>query len=503
MSALVECVPNFSEGRDKSKVEAIVSAARGVTGVTILDVETDADHNRCVLSFVAPPDAALEACFQVALKSRALIDLTVHKGEHPRMGAVDVIPFIPVAGITIAECAKLAEKLGERIGRELEIPVYLYDHAARTPERRDLAAVRKGQFEGLRDLIGKDPSRTPDFGPDRIHPTAGAVACGARNQIINFNLNLDIADMAAGKDIAKRLRASGGGLPAVRGKEIELAARKQVQISTVLTDYQTTSMRKVLDECARLAAEHGAKIKSTELVGLLPKQALVDLAIDTLNLENFNPAVQILENRLEAVGALKQAVSWQEAGAAVAAALSNTEATPGGGSAAGIAGAMGCGLGMMAVGITLKSKKLDASKRPPLEAALQSFRSRREDFDRLTDEDAKAFDAFMDAMGLPKDDPKRPARMQDALRHAAEVPLQTATAAAEAYRLVSQTLPLAGAAVASDILCAGHLLQAAGKCAAENVRINLGSLKDPSLVKALESRLNEALAVFEASPARV
>src|SRR5207302_1317591 len=188
----------------------------------------------------------VEACFQVAKLAKDLIDLNAHKGEHPRMGAVDVIPFIPVSGIDIQGCVKLAERLAERIGRELEIPAYLYDHAARVPERKDLANVRKGQFEGLKDLIGKDPSRKPEFGPDRIHPTAGAVAVGARQQIINFNLNLDTSDMAAGKDIAKRLRASGGGLPCVRGKEIDLASRKQVQISTVLTDYKTTSMKKVI-----------------------------------------------------------------------------------------------------------------------------------------------------------------------------------------------------------------------------------------------------------------
>ncbi|MDE2237736.1 MAG: glutamate formimidoyltransferase, partial [Elusimicrobia bacterium] len=192
MSILVECVPNFSEGRDRAKVDAVVAAARAA-GVVILDVEIDADHNRCVLSLAGAPQAALQACFEVAKKCRELIDLNVHKGEHPRMGAVDVIPFIPVSGIDIQGCAKLAEALGERIGRELEIPVFLYDQAARKPERRDLASVRKGQFEGLRELIGKDPARSPDFGPNRIHPTAGAVAVGARRQIVNFNMNLDIA----------------------------------------------------------------------------------------------------------------------------------------------------------------------------------------------------------------------------------------------------------------------------------------------------------------------
>lgn len=493
MNQLVECVPNFSEGRDKVKVQKVVDAAKSA-GVTILDVETDADHHRCVLSFVGAPEACVEACFRVAKAASELIDLNVHKGEHPRMGAVDVVPFIPVAGVTIADCVKLAEKCGERIGRELGIPVYLYDHAARKPERKDLANVRKGQFEGLKDLIGKDESRRPDFGPNRIHPTAGAVAVGARQQIVNFNLNLDTADMNAGKDIAKRVRASGGGLPAVRGKEIELAARKQVQISTVLTDYKTTSMKRVVVETARLAAEHGAKIKTTEIVGLLPRQALVDFALETLNLENFQPDIQILENRLDAVGATAAKPGWREAGRIVAEALANTDATPGGGSAAAISAAMGCGLGAMATGITLKSKKLDPAKKPELERASAAFDEYRARFDALAGDDAQAFDLFMAAMSLPKDDPARAGKMQDALKHAAEVPLKTAQQAAGALAVARAAAPLAGPAVASDMNCAIHLLKAAAQCAAENVRINLGGIKDASAAKDLEGRLEKTLA---------
>ena len=489
MSVLVECVPNFSEGRDQAKVEAVVSAARGVAGVSILDVETDADHNRCVLSFVAPPDAAVEACFRVAREARELIDLNVHKGEHPRMGAVDVIPFVPVAGIDIKGCAALAERLGERIGRELEIPVYLYDHAARVPERRDLAAVRKGQFEALREAIGRDPARAPDFGPNRIHPTAGAVAVGAREQIVNFNLNLDISDLAAGKDVARRLRASGGGLPCVRGKEIELAARKQVQISTVLTDYKTTSMAKTLAEARRLAAEHGARVVSAEIVGLVPRQALVDFALETLNLENFNPEIQILENRLKAVGALQTEPGWQESARRVADALSTTDATPGGGSAAAIAGAMGCGLGMMAAGISLKSKKLDCGRKPALEDARAALARHKAEFERLTAEDSTAFDRFMEAVALPKDNPERDQRMQEALLHAAEVPLRTATVAAEAFAVAQTARPALLSSVRSDMCSAGHLLKAAALCAAENVRVNLGGIKDRAKAKDLVTRL--------------
>ncbi|MBI4062178.1 MAG: glutamate formimidoyltransferase [Elusimicrobia bacterium] len=490
---LVECVPNFSEGRDKVKVQKVVDAAKSA-GVVILDVETDADHHRCVLSFVGAPDACVEACFRVAETAMRLIDLNLHKGAHPRMGAVDVIPFIPVAGVTIEDCVKLAEKLAARIGNELGIPAYLYDHAARRPERRDLANVRKGQFEGLKELIGRDESRTPDFGPNAVHPTAGAVAVGARRQIVNFNINLDTHDMAAGKDIAKRVRASGGGLPAVRGKEIDLAARRQVQISTVLTDYKTSSMARVLAATRALAEEHKAKVKSTEIVGLLPRQALVDFAIETLQLENFNPEVQILESRLEAVGALGGGGDWMAAGRRVAEAMSNTDATPGGGSAAAIAGAMGCGLGEMAVGITLKSKKLEEGKRAPLLAAHKSLSELRAAFDRLAADDAAAFDQFMGAMSLPKDDASRPMKMQAALLHAAGVPLQTAQTAAKALAAARRAAPLAGAAVASDINCAAHLLKAAALCAAENVRINLAGIKDAEAAKDLENRLAEIVA---------
>ena len=409
------------------------------------------------------------------------------------MGAVDVIPFIPVSGVTIEECVKLAERLAARIGNELKIPTYLYDHAARRPERKDLANVRKGQFEGLKDLIGKDESRTPDFGPNAVHPTAGAVAVGARQQIVNFNLNLDTHDMTAGKDIAKRVRASGGGLPAVRGKEIDLAVRKQVQISTVLTDYKKTSMAKVLATTRALAGEHKARITGTEIVGLLPRQALVDFAIEALQLENFNPEVQILENRLEAVGALGATMGWIAAGRVIGEALSNTEATPGGGSAAAISGAMGCGLGEMAIGITLRSKKLEEAKRPALAAAHKALGDMRATFDRLAADDAAAFDRFMEAMSLPKDDASRPAKMQAALIHAAEVPFKTAQIAAGALAVAKQAAPLAGSAVASDINCAIHLLKAAALCAAENVRINIGGIKDAAAAKELESRLEKTL----------
>ncbi len=484
MSRLVLCVPNFSEGRDKAKVEAIVNAARSVAGVRVLDVETDPDHNRCVLSFVAPAEAALEAAFKTAAEAVELIDLTRHKGEHPRMGAVDVIPFIPLDG-DLAECVALAGRLAERVGRELGVPVYLYDRAARRPERENLANVRKGQFEALKDLIGQDPARTPDFGPDRIHPTAGATAVGAREQIINFNVNISGLTMEQGAAIAKKIRASGGGLPHLRAKEIDLAAKGLVQISTVLTDYRATSLAKALDAITTQAAALGAEVVATELVGLVSREALVDFALSRLKVDNFSKE-QILERRLEALGG-----GWEAAAERLAEAFASTDPTPGGGSAAGAAGAIACGLGQMAAGISAASKKIEQSRREALESAREGFKSLQGEFHRLTTDDAASFEGVMAALKLPKEDPARPAKVQDSLVKAAEVPLETARRAVEALRRVRETTAKAVGTVASDMNCAAHLLRAAALCALENVEINAGSLKDPAAAKALRAEAED------------
>lgn len=474
---LVECVPNFSEGRDKTKIDAIVSAASSVAEVTILDVENDSDHNRSVLSFIAPPEAALKACFEIAKKSMELIDLNFHKGEHPRMGAVDVIPFIPVSDVSMSECSALAERLAQKIGSELKIPTYLYGEAAKKPEHKDLANVRKGQFEGLKETIGKDAERVPDFGPNHIHATAGAVAVGAREQIVNFNINLDLKDIDAGKDIARRVRASGGGLPAVRAKEILLKARNQVQISTVLTDYKKTGIARVMDEVSKLAAEKGSKIITTEIVGLIPRDSLVNFAVDSLRLENFNADIQILERRLEKKPTDKSP-DWNSGAKTLIDALADSNPTPGGGSAAAITGGMGCALVLMAVAVTLKSKKLDLSKRPELERAQKRISEIKEQLEILTIDDAKAFDTVMAAFALPKDNIHRRSEIDRALIFAAEIPLKSAKNAAEALKATRQLSALIQSSVSSDLNCAIHLLTAAIQCAAENVKINLNSLSE-------------------------
>jgi glutamate formiminotransferase len=468
----VECVPNFSEGKDASKIGAIVKAAADVPGVLVLDVEKDADHNRTVLTFIAPLETAVEGMFQTAKRAAELIDLNLHKGEHPRMGALDVAPFIPIMDTTVEECVKLAGELGERIGRELEIPVYLYDLAARRDDRRDLAKVRKGQFEGLREDIGKNPDRVPDFGPNRIHRTAGAAAVGARRQIVNFNVNLDTTDMEFAKVLAKKIRASGGGLPGLRAKEIFLDSKKQVQISTVLTDHRVTSIKRALDEIGKEIKPRNISIINTELIGLTTQEALTGYAVESLKVRDFNPETQVLETKL-----LKLLGQWQSGANLLIDALANTEPTPGGGSAAGVSGAMGCALGQMAIGISLRSKKLEESARPGLIKTDAKLAGLRSELQNCAAEDSRAYDAYMSARRIPKEDPSRKAALQKAVLYGMEVPLRTARTASEALRelgMCNGVMPH----VLSDYKSARYLLEAAVKCAVENVYINAGSMED-------------------------
>jgi len=479
----VECVPNFSEGRDKSKIDEIVNAAKTVPGVIILDVESDVDHNRTVLTFIAPHDASVEAMFRVAKRSMELIDLNYHKGEHPRMGALDVAPFIPIMDTTIEECIELAKKLGRRIGEELGIPVYLYDQAAQREDRKDLAKVRKGQFEGLKEEIGKNPDRIPDFGPNKIHPTAGAVAVGARNQIVNFNVNLDTTDIEFAKTLAKKIRTSGGGLPALRAKEIFLESKNQVQISTVLTDYKVTSIKRVVDEIKKEIEPKDIKITDTELIGLTAQKPLIDYAIEELKVTNFNYENQVLENKI-----MRLLSDWQVATQIVIDNLSNDKPTPGGGSAAAISASMGAALLEMAIGITIKSKKIDSDLKEKLLSFKNQISEKRFNLQNQISEDSKAFDLVMAALKIPKEDPSRKMKLQDSLVKAALVPLETAKLS---YQTREIALKMEGIKkdVISDYKSGIYLLECAVKCALENVYINCDMIDDENKKNEL---LNEA-----------
>lgn len=482
MQKIVECVPNFSEGKNEEIINKIVSSAKKMPGVIVLDVEKDSDHNRTVLSFIAPAGNAVDAMFNVVKTSKDLIDLNKHKGEHPRMGATDVAPFIPIMGSTIEDCIELAKKLAERIGKELEIPAYLYDQAAQKPERKNLAKIRKGQFEGLKEIMGKDPERTPDFGPDKIHPTFGAIAVGARHQIVNFNVNLDTGDIDFGKTVAKAIRESGGGLPCVRGAAIMLETKGIVQISTVLTDYQTTSILDVVNEIKKYTDPKGIKITGTELIGLTTQDAITDYAVKSLNVENFKPKEQILETQIT-----KMISTWQSGANKLVEALASSDPTPGGGSAGAVSASMGAGLILMAGSISIKSKKVEESSKSKLKSVLPAVSKIKSELQFLISEDSVSYDMFTKAAKLPKGSPERMQAMQNALKYAAEVPLKTAKLSSDLLKLVKPLEKCFSPAVLSDVKCAGYLLEAGTKCAVENVYINTSGLKDIDTAQKLES----------------
>jgi len=297
MVEVVECVPNFSEGRRKDVVDAIGSAIASVAGARILDVQMDADHNRSVITFVGDHRAVSEAAFRGASAAVERIDMNVHRGEHPRVGALDVLPFVPIAGVTMEDCVALARAVGKRIADELHVPVYLYEAAASRPDRRALPDVRRGEYEGLKVEIETNPDRKPDFGPARLHPTAGACIVGARPVLIAWNVNLRTADVGVAKRIARAIRESDGGLAAVRAKGFALSERGLVQVSMNMVDYRRTSLVQAFEAIRALAEREGVEIAESEVVGLVPLDALVDGATQYFKLARFHRD-QILETRL-------------------------------------------------------------------------------------------------------------------------------------------------------------------------------------------------------------
>jgi glutamate formiminotransferase len=297
MPAIVECVPNFSEGRRKEVVDKIVYSIRSVPGVKVLDVEMDPDHNRSVVTFVGNKETVQEGAFRGARAARELIDLTKHQGQHPRMGALDVLPFVPLSGVTMEDCVEIANKVASRIARELKIPIYLYESAAKRPERKNLEDVRRGEFEGLRDAIVKDVARYPDYGARAVHPTAGATAVGARMPLIAFNVNLDSKDIGVAKEIAKKIRASSGGLPNVKALGFALEHKGVVQVSMNLTDYTVTPISKVFDAIRNEAKSRKVGITEGELIGLIPLDAVCDIASKFLMMSSFT-SNQVLERRI-------------------------------------------------------------------------------------------------------------------------------------------------------------------------------------------------------------
>jgi glutamate formiminotransferase len=300
MRQLVECVPNFSEGRDLARIDSIVDAIRGVSGVLLLDRSSDSDHNRSVVTMVGEPDAIAEAAIRGVGKAAELIDLTKHAGAHPRIGATDVVPFIPIEGITLEDCAELARKVGREIWERYQIPVYFYEAAARRPERKNLENIRRDGFEGLSGEVLRNPDRSPDIGEPRLHPTAGATVVGARNFLIAYNINLNTPDVEIAKKIAKAVRFSDGGLRNVKAMGVYLATRNLAQVSMNLTDFEQTPVHRVFEAVKREAERYGVSIAGSEIVGLMPRRALETAAEYFLQIENFRTA-QVLENHIESL----------------------------------------------------------------------------------------------------------------------------------------------------------------------------------------------------------
>jgi glutamate formiminotransferase / formiminotetrahydrofolate cyclodeaminase len=469
----VECVPNFSEGRDKAKVDAIVEAMQ-ITGVYLLDREMDADHNRCVITLVGEREAIQEAAIRGVGKAAELIDLTQHQGAHPRMGAADVVPFIPIDGVTLEDCVAMAKHVGAEIAKRFSIPVYLYEAAAASPERQNLENIRRGQFEGIRAEIETNPARKPDFGEAKVHPTAGATVVGARKALIAYNVFLNTADVDVAKKIAKAVRASSGGFRFVKGAGF--LVRGMAQVSMNLTDFEQTPIARVFETVKRESARYGVTPVSSEIVGLIPKAALEQAAEWFLQVENFDSSL-ILENRLAAVMGGKTAVGGIRAGVEpFIEQLAAPTATPGGGSAAAASGAMAAGLANMVASMS-RGKKAYLQHEAPLSEAIARLSTIREELKAAIDGDAESYNVVMKAFRAARESNDGGAGVNAALRHATSVPLGVAERAAEVAKIAKELKPITNPNMASDLTTAVALAEAALTGALANVEINLGSIK--------------------------
>ena len=472
---LIECVPNFSEGRRPDVVTRIRDAIAAVPDVRILDVSSDQSHNRTVVTFVVSADKAVDAAFAGIRAAREQIDLTKHQGEHPRMGAADVVPFIPLEGSTMEDCIMLARALGDRVGRELEIPVFLYERAATRPDRENLADVRRGEFEGLRDEIGKNPSRKPDFGPERIHPTAGAVAIGARPFLVAYNVYLgDATNVPVAKDVAKAVRGSSGGLRYVKGLGLEVDG--QAQVSMNLVDTEKTPVHRAFDMVKLEAEARGVSPTWSEIVGLVPERALFDTAARHLQLKNFTTDM-VLEHKV------RSAIQGGESVGAFLGAVASPTPAPGGGSVAAHAGALAAALVQMVAGLTIGKKKYAAVEAEMKEVAMLAAALVTE-LSSLGPKDAAAYTAVMNAYKLSGDTPDtanaKKAAVDQALLGAAQVPLVTAHACVNVLDLAVAVAARGNTNAVSDAGVAALMAEAACRGAVYNVRINVAAMDDKS-----------------------
>ena len=493
MAALVECVPNFSEGRKAETVERLAQAVEEVESAVVLDTHMDADHNRSVITFVADADSVVEAALRVVRLSSQLIDLRHHAGEHPRVGATDVLPFIPVRGVTIADCVALAHSAGERIWRELGIPVYFYERAARRADRVNLEDVRRKGFEELRREI-EDPARnrTPDIGEARLHESAGAIVVGARPFLIAYNVNLQTGDIQIARRIARAVRGRDGGLRYLKALGFKLESRGIVQVSMNLVDYEKTDLHHAFEAVRREAERYGVSVVSSEIVGLVPQAAIDSAAEYFLQIENFAPGV-VLENRIEAAFAGK---GERETVKDFVSEVASGEPVPGGGAAAAHAASLGAALGEMIAHLTEgreKFKDVESSVRDVL-SELMPLRAR---LARAATDDAASFERVMKVRRLPQDteDEKRERanRLEEALKGAATIPLEVAGLGVQVLELLETLAEIGNPNALSDAATGAQLSLAAVASARYNVLVNTADIEDEEFTKEHRSRADDLL----------
>jgi len=528
---LIECVPNFSEGRDRGVIDAIAAEISATPGALLLDLDPGAATNRTVVTFVGGPEAVEEAAFRAIRKAAALIDMSRHRGEHPRMGATDVCPFVPVSGATMEDCVAIARRLGKRVGEELGIPVYLYEAAATRAERRSLADIRKGEYEALPEKL-KDPAWAPDFGPARLHREAGATVIGAREFLIAYNVNLNTRDKKLANAVAQTIREAGKTKRAADGTTTTVPGRfkecravgwyieefGRAQVSINLTNYNVTPLHDVFDACCEEAVKLGLRVTGSELVGLIPRAALLAagdhylakqgkttgipekervhtavLSLGLAELGPFEPTRKVVEYRYAGPPAWLVSMTLRD----FADELSSSSPAPGGGSVAALSGALSASLVAMVAALTWSKSGLEAV-RPAMKALGADAQSLKDWFLDAVDRDTDAFNAVLAAMRMPKKSPEEIARRSGAIecanQGAAKVPLDVLEATIRALELTLRVVKDGNKNSVSDAGVAGATALAAAEGAALNVRINAPALTDRSVAAEFLARQAGALA---------
>jgi glutamate formiminotransferase/formiminotetrahydrofolate cyclodeaminase len=491
-TSLVECIPNFSEARRPEVVDEIAMAVTSIHETRLMDRSSDLDHNRTVLTFAGPPAAVEESAFRAIKRAAELINLDQHTGAHPRIGATDVVPFVPLSGVTMEECVAMARRLGERVARELGIPVYLYEAAASRSERTNLENIRRGQYEGLKIEIESDPDRHPDYGPAKLGP-AGATVIGARNPLIAFNAYLTTDDVDVAKKIAKAIRHSSGGLRFC--KALGLLVEGRAQVSMNLTNFHETPVYRAVEAIRREATRYGVAIHHTELIGLIPQEALIDSAVWHMQMDAFSPE-QVLESRLfsSSVDGNNSDDSREHLDRCdFIENLASSTPTPGGGSAAAFSGAMGAALVSMVAGLTIGKKKY-AEAEPEMKDIRKHAEGLRVELMQTVEDDAIAFEAVMGALKLPKDSESqlasRSAALEIATLNAAHVPLHVSKNAVKVMALAVRCAEIGNLNAISDAASGVAMSKAALTAAGYNVRININSLPNKSVGASLLKELS-------------